>query len=178
MSNLFFINFQRGNGHIRTTDCKVFASIELLSGFMLGEESLSGYVVKHYYKGNTFDRAEFMGYFGDFSPSAQEVLDMQKIVFADFDPRSKLQFPSAPRTPLNEMPVVVGGTGEYVTRDGRRVVVHEVKDHSDNYSVTRFNCKGTVYTKHPSGRTTRRFATWHESGRAVPLQESKTDIVK
>jgi len=67
-------------------------------------------------------------------------------------------------TPMNLLPIVINAPGMYITRCGKRVQIDTVKDHSDDYTVTRFNCTGNVLTLHPSGRTTRKYAIWHECG--------------
>lgn len=80
-------------------------------------------------------------------------------------------------TPMNKLPVVIDGVGRYLTVTGKVAVIHTVNDHSDDYTVTRFNCKGHILTTHPSGRTTKRYMIWHESGLCTGLGHSPYDII-
>lgn len=80
-------------------------------------------------------------------------------------------------TPMNQLPIKIDSIGRYLTATGKVAVIHAVEDHSDDYSVTRFNCKGHILTRHPSGRTTKRYMIWHESGRTTGLGSSPYDII-
>lgn len=82
------------------------------------------------------------------------------------------------KTPLNKLPKLVIDTGFYLTRSGRYVAVNEIKDHSDNYSVTRFNVKGTIYSRTKAGRIKKEHCIWHESGRKFTDKENYDDLIK
>ena len=84
--------------------------------------------------------------------------------------------PDGAATPLNELPVVVDGPGDYATRDGRRVTIHEVKPPS-RADVTSFGASGAVWKDYRGGERPRGYALWHASGRSMPLEERPSDIV-
>lgn len=80
---------------------------------------------------------------------------------------------------LNSLPTVVDGPGEYITRNGNRVVVTHITKHHDPETVS-FRVKGDII--HPpvkGGIKTeiRLYNIWHISGRMYPIHESPHDIV-
>lgn len=83
---------------------------------------------------------------------------------------------------LNGLPTIIDGPGEYRTRDGRRVTIHEVRKTSNLVEfpgVTTFAAKGTLYTPlRTHGRTRETFDIWHVSGRRLPLDETSADVVR
>lgn len=44
---------------------------------------------------------------------------------------------------IRNLPIIVDSTGKYITRDGRLVVVHEIKKIEDE-NTTSFNVKGII----------------------------------
>jgi hypothetical protein len=68
--------------------------------------------------------------------------------------------------------------GEHKTRDGRRVVVHEIKPQNDAGQKVTFPVKGTIYSQTPSGRLKKTFAIWDENGRHNVFVPSKLDITE
>ncbi len=89
-------------------------------------------------------------------------------------------------TPLNTLPTIIKEPGEYITRSGCRVTIHEIKPTlntpTDN-GRTEFRAKGTIYVpdrkaaKRGVTRFIRVYNAWHISGRNLPIHESTTDIV-
>lgn len=77
---------------------------------------------------------------------------------------------------LNDLPDVVDGPGEYVTRDGRRVTIHEVKSPSAP-DTTAFGASGAIWKDYRGSERPRGFGLWHASGRSMPLEERPSDIV-
>lgn len=82
----------------------------------------------------------------------------------------------ATRTEFNLMPTIITGEGDYMTRNGHKVHIHTVHDHSDNYAVTKFNCKGR-WRELVKVRERNRNGIWHECGRMYHEAESALDIV-
>jgi hypothetical protein len=82
-------------------------------------------------------------------------------------------------TPDNKKPVIITGTGKYQTRAGDIVTIDTVHDHSDDYSVTRYNCKGTMAVKRKGKKVKHVWNIWHESGDfGGDIGEHPEDIVK
>lgn len=77
---------------------------------------------------------------------------------------------------LNDMPTIIDGPGEYITRAGGRTTVHEVKQ-GGNPETTRFDAKGSVWKKLRGKLRPSDYTIWHISGRKYILKESKHDIV-
>lgn len=76
----------------------------------------------------------------------------------------------------NDLPVVVSGPGDYVSRDGRRITVHEVRAAGEP-DTTVFAATGSVWREFRGKVRPRGFCTWHVSGRRLPLDEAPSDIV-
>lgn len=53
--------------------------------------------------------------------------------------------------------------GAYITRNGRKVVIHEIREVPDDGCMY-FNCKGTVYipSKNPNGKDKQEFNSWNQ----------------
>lgn len=84
------------------------------------------------------------------------------------------------RPHLTTLPVVVTGPGNYLTRDGRKVVVHEVKDARCAGAippVTEYLVKGTLFTPRPDKADLARYDIWHVSGYILDSRERDDDIV-
>jgi hypothetical protein len=79
-------------------------------------------------------------------------------------------------TLFNTMPIVVHVPGDYVTRDGRRVTVREIKP-NDDLTVTAFTVKGSIWKMFRGKESPRVNNIWHVCGRSLPLKESPADIV-
>ena len=79
-------------------------------------------------------------------------------------------------TPYNRMNIIIDEVGEYMTRDGRKIIIDKIIDHSDNLSVTRFNCKGHLVVK-KGNKTTYVYDIWHESGKYTGVVGHKLDII-
>lgn len=78
---------------------------------------------------------------------------------------------------INNLTVIVDSKGEYITRGGDKVIIHEIKYPNDiSYGSTVFPCKGVLYIK-KKVKTVKRFNAWHVSGRIYPYKESKFDII-
>lgn len=79
---------------------------------------------------------------------------------------------------LNDLPIVITSCGKYVTRYGKEVTINTIIDHSENYEVTMFNCKGHLHHKREGKKDKRQWTIWHESGRYMPVGEHDFDIVR
>ena len=77
---------------------------------------------------------------------------------------------------LNNLPTVIDAPGDYVTRSGRRVTIHEVKQPKSS-DCTEFLAKGSIWKKTDRMGINPEYQIWHISGRCFPLRESKIDIV-
>lgn len=76
---------------------------------------------------------------------------------------------------LGDLPVVIDGPGDYVTRDGRRVTIRTVKDVAPG--TTSFGATGSLWTERKGVVRPRGNDIWHQSGRHMVTQESGRDIV-
>jgi hypothetical protein len=72
------------------------------------------------------------------------------------------------------LPKVVDATGDYVTRNGLRVSIFEIKDEK----TSTFNCKGCVFRKRKNGRITSEYGIWQPNGRHLAVGEDSLDILK
>lgn len=77
---------------------------------------------------------------------------------------------------LNDLPTIIDGPGEYITRAGGRATIHEVKQ-GGNPETTRCDAKGSVWREFRGNFRPKGYAIWHISGRKYILKESKHDIV-
>lgn len=78
-------------------------------------------------------------------------------------------------TPMNELPVIINKPGEYRTRSGKKVEIHEVKP-TLTLSSTAFNAKGCLIEQ-KAFRTLRHFNVWHISGRFGVFGPTPNDII-
>jgi len=72
------------------------------------------------------------------------------------------------------LPVVVSEPGEYVTRDGRRVTVHDVQPKESPYT---FKVKGQLWRMFRGRCAPRGLQVWHVSGRLDMVIEKPGDII-
>jgi hypothetical protein len=79
-------------------------------------------------------------------------------------------------TLLNNLPTIIRFPGDYVTRDGRRVTIREIKENPDP-TTTAFGVKGSIWKMFRGKERPRVNNIWHVSGRSLPLDESPADIV-
>jgi hypothetical protein len=79
-------------------------------------------------------------------------------------------------TILNSLPTIVRHPGDYVTRDGRRVTIREIKGEYDP-TATAFRAKGSIWKMFRGKERPRDLNIWHVSGRNSPLEQSPADIV-
>lgn len=77
---------------------------------------------------------------------------------------------------LNNLPVIVTSPGIYVTRNGARVMVHNIKP-APSPDVTAFTVQGSIERMFRGKPRFRGYEIWHVSSRAYPLKESGRDIV-
>jgi hypothetical protein len=80
-------------------------------------------------------------------------------------------------TPDNKKPIIINKVGLYEMASGQQAEIFEIQDHSDNLTVTRFNCKGHKLRRTPTGRIKKDFDTWHQSGYAG-FQRDSDHIIK
>jgi hypothetical protein len=74
-------------------------------------------------------------------------------------------------TPFDKLPAIVSGPGDYATRDGRRVAIHEVRGPGT------FAAKGSVYREFRGKLRPRGYKIWHVNGRVGIFGEVGCDIV-
>lgn len=74
--------------------------------------------------------------------------------------------------PLRELETVVDGTGDYVTRDGRRVTVYTISSGNETFTV-----KGAIHRENRGRYQAKDRMTWHKSGRCYPVLPSPDDII-
>lgn len=79
-------------------------------------------------------------------------------------------------TPFNRLPRIVTKPGDYRTRDGRRVTIHEVAPDPDP-TVTRFAAKGAIWKVFRGKERPRGLKGWHVCGRGDAFAEKGSDIV-
>lgn len=77
---------------------------------------------------------------------------------------------------LNNLPVIVTSPVIYVTRNGARVMVHDVKP-APSHDVTAFTVQGSIERMFRGKPSFRGYEIWHVSGRAYSHKESGRDIV-
>lgn len=78
---------------------------------------------------------------------------------------------------LNDLPTIIDAPGQYVTRSGKSVRIHEVKD-NPTHNTTAFAAKGTIRYKKPNNvRYTQEYNIWHVSGRVSVFDIHDNDIV-
>jgi len=78
---------------------------------------------------------------------------------------------------LNDLPVVVDKPGTYITRNGKTVIVHEIKPskHKDK-SITEFLVKGSLIIR-KNNRVRYHYDIWHVSGRFEAVIPCDMDII-
>ncbi|MBG24182.1 MAG: hypothetical protein CMF22_12105 [Idiomarinaceae bacterium] len=74
--------------------------------------------------------------------------------------------------PLRELVTIVDATGEYLTRDGRRVTVYTVSKSKETFTV-----KGAIHRECRGTYQAKERMTWHKSGRCYPVLPSPDDII-
>lgn len=77
---------------------------------------------------------------------------------------------------LNNLPVIVTAPGIYITRNGARVMVHNIKP-APSPDVTAFTVQGSVERMFRGKPRFKGYEIWHISGRAYSHKESGRDIV-
>lgn len=77
--------------------------------------------------------------------------------------------------PLNSLPVIVDGPGDYVTRDGHRVTVRAVR--AATLGTNAFGVEGSAWSERGGVRRARGNDVWHESGRHMVTRDSGRDLV-
>lgn len=75
-------------------------------------------------------------------------------------------------TTLSDLPVIIEAPGDYLTRDGRRVTIHEIKGPST------FSAKGHLWRMFRGKYVPKNYDIWHVSGRYKAVGESPEDIIK
>lgn len=78
-------------------------------------------------------------------------------------------------TPLNDLPTIIDGPGDYVSRDGRRVTIRNVREGPPK--TTCFQATGSMWKEFRGKMRPRGYNIWHVSGRNLVLVESPKDIV-
>lgn len=73
---------------------------------------------------------------------------------------------------LQDLPVVVTGPGDYLTRNGKRVQIREISGRGS------FSAKGAVYREFRGRTVARGHDIWHPSGCYRAVGEHGLDIVQ
>lgn len=72
----------------------------------------------------------------------------------------------------NKLPIIVSAPGEYITRDGRQVTVHEIGE------TATFCVRGSIWVEFRGKLRPRRHEIWHPNGRvSLTVEGRKRDIV-
>jgi hypothetical protein len=78
---------------------------------------------------------------------------------------------------LNSLPTIVDAPGFYTARNGKRILVHEIKPLTGNPDHTEFAVKGSKFKTTFSGSMVPVYEIWHVSGRVSVFTESPIDII-
>jgi hypothetical protein len=78
--------------------------------------------------------------------------------------------------PLNELPTIIDGPGDYITRDGRRVTIHTIEP-TKTLATTGFHAKGHIWRRVDSIGRHPQYDTWHISGHYWTYGDLALDIV-
>lgn len=78
---------------------------------------------------------------------------------------------------IRKLPVLIDHIGNYITRDGKMVEIHDVKPPKGGEGVTEFLAKGSMRIPKTSGGYKYRYNIWHVSGRQFTFAESPHDVV-
>jgi len=70
-----------------------------------------------------------------------------------------------------QLPIVIDGPGEYLTRGGGHVLIHDIDGRGT------FSCRGSFYRMYRGKYRPKDFGLWHHSGRYRPLAEHSRDII-
>ena len=71
------------------------------------------------------------------------------------------------------LPTIIDAPGEYQTRGGLRVIIHEIKGPGS------FSCKGTLYTpKRIKRGCSADFEIWQPNGKFRILDDHRSDVVR
>lgn len=85
--------------------------------------------------------------------------------------------------PMNRLPIVIDEPGDYLTRSGRRVTIHQICMHAPEpngplrHSVTAFEAKGAIWRVFRGKDQPMGYEIWHLSGRILTHAEMPMDIV-
>lgn len=74
----------------------------------------------------------------------------------------------------DSMPDIITATGDYITRDGRRVTIHEVQPKESPYT---FKAKGSIWRLFRGQQRPRGLQVWHKSGRLDMVTEKPGDVI-
>ena len=77
---------------------------------------------------------------------------------------------------INSLPTIIDAVGDYVTRNGGKVTIHEIKDKT-NPDTTSADAKGSLWKEFRGNFVPKDFGIWHISGRKFILTESPNDII-
>ena len=82
-------------------------------------------------------------------------------------------------THFNDMPTIIDGPGDYVTRDGSKASVREVGNMTQSLRehTTKMAAQGSIWKMYRGKLRPRGVHSWHICGRGFPLEEKPTDIV-
>jgi hypothetical protein len=74
---------------------------------------------------------------------------------------------------LNDLPVLIDEPGNYKTRNGKMVSIHEIRK-----GTSTFEAKGSIWKHVNKMGVNPTFGVWHVSGRSSTFGETNLDILK
>jgi hypothetical protein len=77
----------------------------------------------------------------------------------------------------NQFPVIIDGPGDYRTRNGKRVTIHEVASKKAGDDCMEFCAKGSFWKSPKNMGENPEYGIWHVSGLSRAVYVHQTDIV-
>lgn len=77
----------------------------------------------------------------------------------------------------NQFPVIINSPGDYRTRNGKRVTIHEVAPKKAGDDCMEFCAKGSFWRSHKNMGENPEYGIWHVSGLSRGIGVHGTDIV-
>ena len=78
----------------------------------------------------------------------------------------------------NQLPVIIDSPGDYRTRNGRRVTIHEIKPTKAGHDCLEFCAKGSFWKSHEKMGINPEYGIWHVSGLSRGIGINQNDIVQ
>ena len=78
----------------------------------------------------------------------------------------------------NQLPVIIDSPGDYRTRSGKRVTIHEIKPKKAGHDCMEFCAKGSFWKSHSERRKKTECGIWHVSGLSRGIGTHQSDITE